>query len=44
MKKIYEAPEVKVQVINSTDVITLSSVGSKNASDLNRISSTSIDF
>lgn len=44
MKKIYETPEVKVQVINSTDVITLSSVGSVNANALKKISATSIEF
>ena len=44
MKKDYNTPEIQIQVLASTDVITLSSVGEKKADSLTKKSSTLIDF
>lgn len=42
--KNYTKPEIKVTVLNQTDVVTLSNVGSQTALKIKKITATDIDF
>ncbi len=44
MKKIYSTPEVEITVINSADVITLSSGEGLTPSNIKTVEKTAIDF